>query len=207
MKPCYLRTSVIVAVFIAAGILYAMDKRKTDSETCELSACALSSGGDAQGRASLVILNEDEWKKRLAPETYRVMRDHGTERPFQNAYWNETRRGIFVSASTGVPLFSTDDKFDSRTGWPSFTKPLLDEVIGEEIDLSHGMRRVEVYSTACGGHLGHVFEDGPAPTGLRYCINSAALDFVPAQADEDLEQLAARLRKKAEENIQSLSEL
>jgi len=192
-----LLTLVTCTAAITAGLIYAMDKSTDSSSECTASACSLPSGSDPEGRAQLVVLPEDQWKKRLSKETFRVMRDHGTERPFNNAYWNEKRRGVFVSASTGVPLFSTDDKFDSRTGWPSFTKPLLESDVGEQIDRSFGMKRVEVYSTACGGHLGHVFEDGPPPNGLRYCINSAALKFIPAESGEDLTALAERLREEA----------
>ena len=118
-------------------------------------------------------------KTRLTPEQYHVTQENGTEPPFRNAYWDNKREGLYVDVVTGEPLFSSRDKFDSGTGWPSFTKPLApDRVIVHE-DRSHGMVRVEVRGKASDSHLGHVFEDGPAPTGQRYCMNSASLRFIP----------------------------
>lgn len=127
-------------------------------------------------------LPQDDKKLReiLTPEQYKIMVENGTERPFHNAYWNHHEQGVYVDAISGVPLFSSEDKFDSGTGWPSFTKPIAAENIIEIVDSSHGMIRTEVRAKVSNSHLGHVFEDGPAPTGLRYCINSASLRFVPA---------------------------
>ena len=126
----------------------------------------------------------NDLKKRLSPLQYEVTQQRGTEPAFQNAYWNNHRDGIYVDIVTGEPLFSSVDKFDSGTGWPSFIKPLVSDNIKETTDTSHGMVRTEVKSMS-GSHLGHVFNDGPKPTGLRYCINSAALRFIPK---EDLEK-------------------
>ena len=124
-----------------------------------------------------VTKSDDEWQRELTPEQYAVCRQKGTERAFTGAYWNNHEAGTYRCAACGRPLFSSDAKFDSGTGWPSFTKPVESDRVIEKPDLSHGMVRVEVRSRSGNSHLGHVFEDGPAPTGLRYCINSAALDF------------------------------
>ena len=124
-----------------------------------------------------VKLSEKEWKQRLSPAAFRVLREEGTERAGTSPLDNEKRAGVFVCAGCDLPLFTSAMKFDSGTGWPSFFAPLADAV-GTEIDRSYGMTRSSVHCRRCGGHLGHVFRDGPKPTGLRYCINGLALAFV-----------------------------
>lgn len=129
-----------------------------------------------------VVKTDAEWRKILTPEQYEILRKKGTERAFSGKYWNLKDKGIYVCAACGLPLFSSETKFDSGTGWPSFYAPIEERVITSQEDRSWFMTRNEVLCARCGGHLGHVFDDGPAPTGLRYCLNSAALEFVPAQA-------------------------
>jgi methionine-R-sulfoxide reductase len=146
----------------------------------------------ALGALTAHFLHADPAKKseayngmKLSELQLHVTKENGTEPPFRNEYWDNKHPGIYVCLISGEPLFSSNDKFDSGTGWPSFTKPLNADAIEERRDASHGMTRVEVRSKKGDSHLGHLFDDGPAPTGLRYCINSAALRFIPA---EDLEK-------------------
>jgi peptide-methionine (R)-S-oxide reductase len=126
--------------------------------------------------------SEQEWRQALSPEQYRILREHGTERAFTGKYWNLKEDGSYACAGCGQVLFRSGEKFDSGCGWPSFWETADPSAIETREDLSYGMRRTEVVCSRCGGHLGHVFDDGPRPTGLRYCINSASLRFVPERS-------------------------
>lgn len=125
-------------------------------------------------------LTDDQWKEKLTDEEFYILRKHGTERAFTGKFWNHKGDGVYTCAACGAPLFDSDTKFKSGTGWPSFHTPYEQGRVSEHRDNTLGMTRVEVRCSRCNGHLGHVFSDGPRPTGLRYCINSAALDFTPS---------------------------
>ncbi|HLV12040.1 MAG TPA: peptide-methionine (R)-S-oxide reductase MsrB [Trueperaceae bacterium] len=138
--------------------------------------------------ADVLKLSEEEWRRRLSPEEYRVLRQHGTEPPFVGCYVGTKDPGTYVCAACGNPLFESGVKFESGTGWPSFTRPVSEHAVREYRDTSHGMVRTEVRCARCASHLGHVFPDGPPPTGLRYCMNSVSLRHVPAGQPIELVQ-------------------
>lgn len=191
--------SLACALTVAAGSLFSatMKSAKTpaakDALECkpgEISACGLPSNVVIDMSKAKVQRTDAEWQKLLTPEQYHVARRQGTERPFQNAYWDNHADGVYFSVCSDTPLFDSRDKFESGTGWPSFTKPIEKALVGETTDSSYGMTRTEVHCNVDGAHLGHVFDDGPRDAGgLRYCINSASLKFMPRA---DYEKWVAR---------------
>ena len=132
----------------------------------------------ASTTAPKIVKSDAEWRDQLTPEQYRILREHGTERAFTGPYWDNFQKGLYSCAACDEPLFVSDTKFDAGCGWPSFSQA-IPGAITEIVDRSHGMVRTETVCSQCGAHLGHVFEDGPAPTGLRYCMNSASIDLQP----------------------------
>ena len=134
-----------------------------------------------------VIKSDEEWRQILDENEYYILREHGTERAFSGDLWDSKEHGVYTCAACGLPLFSSDTKFKSGTGWPSYYQPIDTNAVGTTEDRTFGMVRTEVHCARCGGHLGHIFDDGPPPTGLRYCINSASLDFEPDDAAADSE--------------------
>ena len=155
-------------------------KPSNPATTKKVSACGLPSHAVIDLAKTPVQRSDAEWRTLLTPMQYRVTRQQGTEPPFQGEYWNHHDDGVYFSVCSDTPLFDSRDKFDSGTGWPSFVRPIEPAFVAEQVDVSHGMRRVEVHCAIDGAHLGHVFPDGPRDRGgLRYCINSASLRFMP----------------------------
>ncbi|TDB68136.1 peptide-methionine (R)-S-oxide reductase MsrB [Arundinibacter roseus] len=160
-------TRMLAVVSLCLGIISCSQAQKKSSET--------------SSKPRQVQKTEAEWKKDLTPQQFYVLREKGTERPFSSPLNANKKKGTYVCAACQTPLFSSDTKFESGTGWPSFYKPLNTKNVEEEVDKTLGMVRTEVLCRVCGGHLGHVFDDGPAPTGLRYCLNGVSLAFKPKE--------------------------
>jgi peptide-methionine (R)-S-oxide reductase len=196
MRPIVVsNVRLLVLLAVAAGISHGASANDIMKSTQPPggAACAAPGEQSACGLPSQVIIDmskarvqhtDDEWRALLAPEQFRVARKQGTEAAFRNAYWDNHEDGVYFSVCSNTPLFDSRDKFDSGTGWPSFTRAIEPKFIDTQSDTSFGMKRTEVNCSVDGAHLGHVFDDGPGPTGLRYCINSASLRFMPRKEYE-----------------------
>ena len=171
---------VLGGIVLIIGLIFLMFPTKSYKGTIVKSNSILSDSTKKQGATmnDKVIKSDEEWKKELTPEQYKILREKGTERAFTGKYWNNFELGTYVCAACGTELFESDTKFESSCGWPSYFEPIDSSRIIYKKDKSYGMDRTEVICAKCGGHLGHVFDDGPPPTGLRYCINSGAMKFI-----------------------------
>ncbi len=169
--------AIILTIIIVIFIWNLTDSKKSINEelTISISDTIKSS---VTNMSDKIIKTDEEWKKELTPEQYHILREKGTERAFTGKYWNHYEDGKYICAACGTELFDSDTKFESSCGWPSYFAPIDSSRIIYKEDNSFGMKRTEVMCAKCGGHLGHIFDDGPPPTGLRYCINSGALKFI-----------------------------
>jgi peptide-methionine (R)-S-oxide reductase len=175
------RFLLVICVMVLVGLIGAqMFLNRAGAQKQEENKMETTTSAPTSGSSAAETKGED-LKKKLTPQQYHVTQECGTEPPFNNAYWNNHKPGIYVDIITGEPLFTSLDKFDSGSGWPSFTKPIAKDHVVEKSDSSHGMERTEVRGAKSDSHLGHVFDDGPGPGALHYCINSAALRFIPVE--------------------------
>jgi peptide-methionine (R)-S-oxide reductase len=179
-----MKSTVVLLLLIAVAVAFALrgagaSEASDGAPPAAKAARADYPAPDANGK---VVLDEAQWKERLSSQEFHVLREQGTERAFTGDLWDSKHEGTYTCAGCGQELFSSSTKFDSGTGWPSYWAPIAEDHVATTVDRAWGMTRTEVHCSRCGGHLGHIFTDGPRPTGLRYCINSVSLDFVPKEA-------------------------